>query len=172
VLVCLVLVAVAVVVSSVAFMSPYARHEMAVQRATAQAESHFATLANAECQAVLPRYREVLAKSASGPAVAAAATEVDRLRARLSSLPVSQLASATVIEWLGAWRHFTDFERRYAATIARLWRQGGHGPQRQGGARAAAASARRQADRWATFADQFTGNLRVGACSLERPPAA
>ncbi len=173
-LVCLVLVAVAVVVSSVAFMSPYARHEMAVQRATARADSHFAALANADCTAVLPKYRGVLANSVSGPAVAAAASEVDRLRTRLSSLPVSQLASATVIEWLGAWRHFTDFERRYAAMIGRPWRDGGQvSPhKRVPGATAAVARAREQAQRWASFADQFTANLRVTACSLGRPPAA
>ena len=168
-LVCLVLVAVAVVVSSVAFMSPYARHEMAVQRATARTDSHFATLANADCHAVLPKYREVLARGVNGPAVAVAATEVDRLRTRLSSLRVSQLASATVIEWLGAWRHFTDFERRYAARIGRPVRDGGQVSSRKLGSRAtaAAARARQQADRWASFADQFTANLRVTACSLE-----
>ena len=146
---------------------------MAVQRATARADSHFAVLANADCTAVLPKYRGVLASSVSGPAVAAAASRVDRLRTRLSSLPVSQLASATVIEWLGAWRHFTAFERRYAAMIGRGRRGGQVSPhQRAPGATAAAARAREQAQRWASFADQFTANLRVSACSLGRPPSA
>jgi hypothetical protein len=124
-LVCLVVVALAVVASSVAVMSPYARREVAAERATLKVEARFETLADKACQAMLPKYRSVLAAGTDSPAIAVAALQVERLRTRLSSLKPAPLASATVSEWLADWGRFTSSERRYAAMIGSpTWRGG------------------------------------------------
>jgi len=162
----LLVVAVAVVVSSVAVISPYERGQQAARAAVSQ----FAVLASQDCQATLPKYRAVLAAGTDGPSVAAAARQVDLLRRRLASIHASQLVSPTVVEWLQAWQHFTADQRRYAAIV---------GPARGLAKRSgrerlglpAALRARRDAGKWAILADQLSANLEAPSCRLEMSPA-
>lgn len=169
-LVCLVVVAVAVVASSVAVMSPYARREVAAERATLRAQSRFETLADKDCRATLPKYRAVLVAGTDGPAIAAAATAVDLLRKRLSSLQPAPLTSATVTEWLAAWRRFGSVLAQYAAVIGSPSLRAGHLMRRSlsPSAAAQAASARQEARRYALVANQLgTNSLEVPSCHLQ-----
>lgn len=169
-LVCLVVVAVAVVASSVAVMSPYARREVVAQQAVERAEARFQALADKYCASTLPKYQGVLATGSDGPAIDDAARQVDLLAKRLSSLRVTPLASGTVVEWLKAWGHFTAYERQYALIIGSPELRGGHVVPRQLGTGPAlkAARARQLAHQWGLLADQLaTNNLRVPACRLE-----
>ena len=63
----MVVIAVAVVVSSVAVMAPY-RAPGTVMDANSRALAEYAALASRECQATLPQYRAVLADDLDGPA--------------------------------------------------------------------------------------------------------
>jgi|SRR5579875_549004 len=148
----LLLVALAVVVSSVAVISPYESR----QEAARVAVSDFAVLASKDCEVTLPKYRQVLASGTDGPLVVAAARQVDLLRRRLASIPAGELVSATVAQWLQAWRHFTADQRRFAAIV---------GPA--GRPSAAARAVRRDAHKWAAFADQLSANLEATPCRLE-----
>ena len=168
-LVCLVVVALAVVASSVAVMSPYARREVRAERATLKVEARFETLADKACQATLPKYREALAAGTDGPAIAAAAFQVDLLRKRLSSLKPAPLASATVSDWLADWVRFTSSERRYAAIIGSPTWRAKHLVDRplSPSASRQAARAHEQARQDATVANQLgTNSLDVPNCQL------
>ena len=68
VIVSMVVIAVAVVVSSVAVMAPY-RAPGTVMDANARDLAEFAALASRECQATLPKYRTVLADDIDGPSI-------------------------------------------------------------------------------------------------------
>lgn len=120
---CLVVVAVAAVISSVAVISPYESKGL-IQTADQGAESHFTGEASKECLATLPRYRDVLARGMDGPTIASAAHQVDLLRKRLASLDVSPDIVGPVQEWLQTWQQFTDYQRRYASIIGPALRRG------------------------------------------------
>jgi hypothetical protein len=163
----LIVVAVAVVVSSVAVISPYERDQQAARAAV----SRFAVLASQDCQATLPKYRAVLAIGTDGPSVAAAARQVDLLRRRLASIHASQLVSPTVVQWLQAWEHFTADQRRYAAIVGPARGLAKRSGQERLGL-PAALRARRDASKWALLADQLSASLEAPSCRLEMAPAA
>jgi hypothetical protein len=170
----LLVVAVAVVASGIAVISPYEKGQQAAQVAV----SRFAVLASKDCQATLPKYREVLATGTDGPSVAAAAHKVDLLRRELASIPAGRLVGSTITEWLQAWEHFTADQRRYAEIVGPS-RPLGASPGKAaktspstglGRARVpppAAQSARRDARKWASLADQLSTYLQATSCRLE-----
>ena len=181
-MVCLVVVAVAVVVSSVAVISPYESRQLGAQ----VAESRFAVQASKDCSATLPKYRKVLASSTSGPSISGAAHEVDLLRERLASIPPATLVSATVVEWLQTWRQFTAAQRLYASLLGeaaasrssagavtgdRASQGSPPASQQQSGA-LAAYQAREEAHKWAVLADRLSANLELPACRLEPAQAS
>jgi hypothetical protein len=163
----LLVVALAVVVSSVAVISPYEKSQQAARVAV----SRFAVLASKDCRSTLPKYRAVLATGTNGPSVAAAARQVDLLRRRLAEIPAAQLVSPTVAEWLQAWQRFTADQRRYAAIVGPARRPLGANASRARASSRAALSARRDALKWAAFADQLSANLQASSCRLEPAPA-
>lgn len=172
VIVSMVVIAVAVVVSSVAVMAPY-RAPGTVLDANARALAEFVALAGRECQATLPKYRTVLADDIDGPSILAAADQVDRLRQRLSAVPVGRGIEGPVEEWLQTWQNFTAAQRRYAAIVGPAVRSGGRLVPRSlpGEARQAAVQAHSDAVHQAALADRFSANLRLDVCRLEQSPA-
>ena len=168
-MVCLVVVAVAVVVSSVAVISPYENRQLGAQRA----ESRFATLASKDCIATLPRYRQVLASSANGASISAAASAVDLLRERLAAIPETELTSVAVGEWLGTWRRFTAVQRLYASLVGEA-AGNSDGSRSSGGVSAPQkpAQVRKEAHDLAAMADRFAAEVGVPACRLELASAA
>jgi hypothetical protein len=168
----MVVIAVAVVVSSVAVMAPY-RAPGTVMDANARALAEFAALAGRDCQSTLPKYRAVLADDVDGPSIFAAADQIDLLRQRLSAVPMGRGIEGPVEEWLQTWRNFTAAQRRYAAMVGPAVRSGGHLVPRSlpGGARVAAVQAHSDAVHQAALADRFSANLRLNACRLEPSPA-
>jgi hypothetical protein len=168
----MVVIAVAVVVSSVAVMAPY-RAPGTVMDANARDLAEFAALASRECQATLPKYRTVLADDIDGPSIMSAADQVDRLRQRLSAVPAGRGIEGPIEEWLQTWQGFTAAQRRYAAIVGPAVRSGGRLVPRPlpGAARLAAVQAHSDAVRQAALADRFSANLRLGVCRLEQSPA-
>jgi hypothetical protein len=168
----MVVIAVVVVVSSVAVMAPY-RAPGTVLDANSRALAEFAALASRECQATLPRYRTVLADDLDGPSVLAAADQLDLLRQRLSAVPVGRAIEGPVEEWLQTWQNFTADQRRYASIVGPAVRSGGRLMPRPlpSSARLAAVEARSDAARQAGLADRFSANLRLSTCRLEPSPA-
>jgi hypothetical protein len=168
----MVVIAVAVVVSSVAVMAPY-RAPGTVLDENARALAEFAALASRECQATLPRYRAVLADDIDGPSILAAADQIDLLRQRLSAVPVGHGIEGPVEEWLQTWQNFTADQRRYAFIVGPAVRAGGRLVPRPlpSTARLAAVEAHRDVVRQAGLADRFSANLRLSTCRLEQSPA-
>jgi hypothetical protein len=168
----MVVIAVAVVVSSVAVMAPY-RAPGTVLDENARALAEFSALASRECQATLPRYRAVLADDIDGPSILAAADRVDLLRLRLSAVPVGRGLEGPVEEWLQTWQNFTTDQRRYASIVGPAVRSGGRLLPRSlpGAVRLAAVQAHSDAVHQADLADKFSANLRLSACRLEQSPA-
>jgi len=168
----MVVIAVAVVVSSVAVMAPY-RAPGTVLDANARALAEFVALAGRECQATLPKYRTVLADDIDGPSILAAADQVDRLRQRLGAVPVGRGIEGPVEEWLQTWQNFTAAQRRYAAIVGPGVRSGGRLVPRSlpVEARQAAVQAHSDAVHQAALADRFSANLRLDVCRLEQSPA-
>jgi hypothetical protein len=169
---CLVAVAATVVLTSVAVMTPYEARGpvVAVNR---QALARFAATATKECAAALPGYRQVLASAVDGPAITAAAHQVDLLGLRLASIPVPKDGLGPVGEWLDTWKNFTSSQARYAMIIGAAVRRDGRLLPREltPAARREALQARRQAVVSATQADRFASGLGVLACRLEQGPA-
>ncbi|HTW10500.1 MAG TPA: DUF2510 domain-containing protein [Acidimicrobiales bacterium] len=165
--VCLVVIAIGVVVSSVAFISPYETNS-AVMASDQVAASRFASEANGQCSTVLPKYRSVLAFSTDGPDIAAASAQVSGLAGRLWSLKMAEDIRGPVAQWLGAVRQFVDAEDRYAQFIgpsSGVYTKGPLGrlaPKEQ----VTAATLRRQVDAAAHQADGFAGALDLTACRL------
>lgn len=112
------MVAAAVVVSSVAVMSPY-ETKGSLQLLDQAAEASFTSQANKECATTLPKYRPVLAAGVDGPSILAAALQVDFLRQRLAAIPAYRGIEGPVEEWLQAWTTYTADQRRYADIIGR-----------------------------------------------------
>jgi hypothetical protein len=169
----LVMVAAAVVVSSVAVMSPYeTRGNPELLNAAAQAS--FVVQASRECAAVLPANRDVLTRSVDGPTISAAADQLDQLSQRLAVIPATGGLQALVVEWLQAWKNYTADQRRYAGIIGRAGRRHGRPVLRQmpGSAELAASAARRQAEEQAVQADREGANLGLSACRLEQGQTA
>jgi hypothetical protein len=172
--VCLVVVAVGVVVSSVAFISPY--ETTGIVRASDQvADARFMAQANKDCVATLPKYRGVLVVGNDGPKIAAAARQVDLMRLELASIRTSPDIRGPLDAWLGTLQQFTADQSRYAAIIGPAARAS-HGRlvARALGpvAKAAAAGVHRQATELAEHADVFSNDLQLPACRLEPAPAA
>lgn len=151
---CLVAIAVAVVVSSVAVITPYQNSQVA----TRAAEARYAVVAGKYCRAALPKYRDVLASSTNAPSIDAAAHQVDLLRKRLSAIPVAELISASVVEWLQVWARFTAAQRHYAALAK---------PGARAAVSPAAQRSRQEAHQWAALADELSVSLQLPACRLE-----
>ena len=110
------LIAVGVVVSSVAFISPYETNSI-VQASDQAAEARFASEATKQCAVTLPKYRGVLAWGTDGAAIAGAADQVDLLRLRLASIHTSEALRGPLEEWLGAVQQFTADQFRDAAIV-------------------------------------------------------
>jgi hypothetical protein len=155
-----VVIAVGVVVSSVAFISPYETNSL-VQASDQVAASHFATQANKQCAATLPKYRAELAWGTDAAGIVVAARQVDLLRQRLASISTAQDIRGPLDEWLGRLREFTVDQDRYAAAVG----PGVH--HLSAAAQRAAAQIRRQADDLAAQADNFGSALQLNACRLE-----
>jgi hypothetical protein len=170
-MVCLMAMAVAVVLSSVAVMAPYETRGTALASDRA-ARSRFAGQAVKDCAATLPRYREALASGTDGPTIVAAVHQVDLLRLRLQSIRTSKQDRGPVEEWLETWRDFAQYEHRYAAVIGPAVPLNGRLVPRALSSRALldALQARRQATGSAAQADMFGADLGVPACRLEPVP--
>jgi hypothetical protein len=167
-LVCLVVIAVGVVVSSVAFISPYETNSL-VMASDQGATLRFESVANKQCQATLPKYRDVLAWGTDGPSVMAASRQVELLGQRLNAVNTAQELKDPLAQWLLTLRQFTNDQDRYAAVV---------GPAPRGelqpslarlspAAQSSAANLRRQADVAARRADGYSSNLALTACRLE-----
>ncbi len=163
----------AVVISSFAVIAPY-ENRGGLQPADRAVEDSFVTKAGRDCAAVLPRYRPVFADGVDGPAIVAAASEVDILGGQLKAVPTATDMQGTVQEWLQAWKNFTHEERLYAAIIGPAEHLQGRvapGPLSQVSQQAANVD-RRAADQLALEADTFSANLVGTACRLQEAPAA
>jgi hypothetical protein len=169
---CMIVVAVAVVISSVAVMTPY-RAPGTVEIGSGPLLGSFAAQASRDCQATLPRYRAVLADDLDGPSIAAAVRQLDLLRLRLSAVRVAHDLTGSVQEWLQTWANFSADQRRYAAIIGPATRLDGHLVPRPlpSPARQAAVVLHRRAVQQASLADRFSGDLRLDTCRLEQSPA-
>jgi len=163
----------AVVISSFAVIAPY-ENRGGLQPADRAVEDSFVTKAGRECAAVLPKYRPVFADGVDGPAIAAAAREVDVLGNQLEAVTTPADMQGTVQEWLQAWRNFTNEERRYAAVIGPAAHLRGRVAPRllSETSQQAANADRRAADQIAVEADTFSSNLVGTACRLQQAPAA
>jgi len=171
-LVALVAVAVAVVVSSAAFISPYATRGASQGEKGSTALSLFLAEADKECEATLPRYRDALAASDDGPTVAGAAHQVDLLRVRLASLPAVPQVDGPFDEWLASLQVLVADEDRYAAIVGPKDAGRGSGASPAGrplGAQAAAAASQvhQQALAVEAQADRFSADIQLTACRLE-----
>lgn len=168
-LACLVVIAVGVVVSSVAFISPY--EQSAVVEASDQAAAvQYAAQANKECAATLPKYRATLAAAADSSAVAVAAHQVYLLSKRLGAIGTSQQLRGPLVAWLMKMQQFAADQARYASIVGPPARLGDGRlvqPRLSPGAEVAAMQARRDAVNLAFKADNFASNLGLGACRLE-----
>lgn len=153
VLACLVVIGIAVVTSSAAFIRPYETKGY-VQAASEAAAARFAATAQKQCAAVVPRYRDVLAMSRDAPQVEAAARQVVLLARRLGSIPAAQGMAGPVSEWI---LKLTEYSRARA-----LWAQEQGTPAGADAARLAGLAAKR--------ADAFSFNYQLASCRLE--PAA
>jgi Protein of unknown function (DUF2510) len=163
----------AVVISSFAVIAPY-ENRGGLQPADRVVEDSFVTKAGKACAAVLPKYRPVFADSVDGPAIVAAAREVDMLGGQLEAVPTATDIQGTVQEWLQAWKNFTHEERLYAAIIGPAEHlQGRVAPHPLSQVSQQAANVdRRAADQLALEADTFSSNLVGTACRLQEAPAA
>ncbi|MGH9105036.1 MAG: hypothetical protein ACRDZX_04220 [Acidimicrobiales bacterium] len=170
-LACLVVVAVAVVVSGVAFISPYETRGKLAARSDAAA-ARFVEQAGKECATTLPRYRRTLARGTDGPKISVAAHQVELLRQRLSSIHTAPGIEGPVQEWLGRLNDFATANARYAAIIGSPVRVDGRRVPRHLGptAEEKALRARRLAATAAQDADNFSTNLGLTACHLEPLP--
>jgi len=169
-LLCLVVVSVGVVLSSVAVISPYETKQAADQGL----ESRFAIAASKDCEAALPKDRAVLTVGTDGPAIAAAAAQVELLRRRLAALHAAEDLGGPVSEWLDAMQGFAQAESQYAALLGSPAHGGGAPAPRKLAAQAAAGAeqAHGQVLQWAATADRLSASLQLGACRLQPEPPA
>ncbi|MGC8626500.1 MAG: DUF2510 domain-containing protein [Acidimicrobiales bacterium] len=167
----LVAVAAAVAVSSIVTMRPpYGPASRLLAQNSQPSLSSFAKQASKDCAATLPQSRPALEAEADGPSIALAAQQVDLLRRRLASIPISQDVAAPVKAWLQDWQEFTSSELRYAELIGPahyLGRQARPSPRASG---PAASQALYEAERAASNADTYSVLLRASACRLEAQP--
>ena len=171
-LTCLLVVAVGVVVSSVAFISPY-ETKSTVQVADELAAARFATAADKQCSAFLPRYRGTLAWGDDGPTIQAAASRVDELSEDISNLAAPAAVRGPLQEWLDTLRQFASEQARYATLIGPATRlTGGRLVARHLApvAQVDAAQLRQQASELASRADTFSATLQLQSCRLEPGP--
>lgn len=171
VMVFMVVVAVVVVLSSVAVMAPY-EYRGGLLAGDEAARARFIAEANRDC-ATLPAYRNVLAGGPDGPAVAAAAHQVDLVRQRLAGIAVPGELKGPVAEWLTAWQAYITEQRRYAATVGPGVSQSGRTVPRSlpDAAEAIAVQEKRQAVQSAVKADKVGANLELTACRLQPSPS-
>jgi hypothetical protein len=157
---CLVVVAIAALMSSVAVMMRYESRYAA--RASSPAAGHsalasFVDQANKYCATTLPSDRPILSAAGGSPAVVAAVGRVDLLRQRLQLLPTTPQLAREVRGWLASWRNFTEDEARYVSLT---------GAARPGD-RSAGSEALHQRDEAAALADKLGASLGVADCRLE-----
>lgn len=155
--VAMVVVAVVVVICSVAVMAPYERAgqpSFAVQPANAR----FVAAASRQCGATLPEYHAALLTSSDGPSILAATRQMDLLRTRLSTMHPSNGDQALVEAWLSDWQRFTTLDRRYADLVGSAHLSSGD--------EASALQVQHQALLEAQQADHFLSNLDITACRL------
>ncbi|HUB71389.1 MAG TPA: DUF2510 domain-containing protein [Acidimicrobiales bacterium] len=169
---CLLVVAVGVVVSSVAFISPY-ETKSTVQVADELAAARFSSAANKQCAAFLPRYRGTLAWGDDGPTIEAAASRVDQLSQRISLLVAPVAIRGPLQEWVGTLKEFAEEQERYAGIIGPATRlTGGRLVARRLAPTALvnAAELRQEASELASRADTFSATLQLQSCRLEPDP--
>jgi hypothetical protein len=182
-MVCLLVVAVAVVISSVAFITPYeVRRDLP---AAQSALSHrLARLADRQCISALPGERAAFATQARPPSLLASALQVAQLRTGLSRYASD---GGRFEEWLSALGHLVQDQRHYAAALQApalgASSLGGSSLQAAAGQSPAGVKAPRavnqlvrtvDASAWreqvltdAANADQFSAGLALGdACTL------
>lgn len=114
--VCLLVVAVAVVISSVAFITPYEIRRV-LPAAQSPLSPRLTQLADRQCEAVLPAERAAFATQAVPQSLAASAAQMDHLRTRLSSLAYNSADGGRFIEWLSALSHLVHDQRQYASAL-------------------------------------------------------
>ncbi len=172
-MVCLMVVAVAVVVSSVAFITPYDLQRPA-PIAVAPVQSKPVTLANRACAATLPSVRRAILAGDDAAALAAAAGELDHLRQRIAALSWAQGQQGPVDEWLGTLAEIGRDQREYADILRALGAGGVHPPPTLGpAARSRARAVMLDASVTASKADRFSANLSLGqVCRLRLGQAA
>lgn len=172
-MVCLMVVAVAVVVSSVAFITPYDVKRPA-PIAVAPAQSKPVNLANRACAATLPDVRRAMLAADDAAALSAAAGELDRLRQRINALSWAAAQQGPVDEWLGTLAELGRDQREYAALLRALGTSRVHPPPTLGpAARSRARAVLLDAAVTASRADRFSANLSLGqACRLRLGQAA
>ena len=173
-LMCLLVVAVGVVVSSVAFISPY-ETKPTVQAKEEVVAARFASGVNKQCAVVLPRYRGALAWGDDGPTIEAAARRVDLLSREIGSMAAPAAERGPLEEWLSMLQQFSSDQSRYGTIIGSATRLSGGrliarplSPAEQ----VQAAQMRQQATQLAARADTVSATLQLGACRLEPVPAS
>lgn len=166
-MVCLLVVAVAVVVSSVAFITPYEIKRPA-PIALQAAPSKSVGLASLACAGTISNVRHVLSARSDPRALSAAAGRLDLLRQRISAMSWTAGQQGPVDEWLGTLALISRDQREYAAAIGPPARPGASkGSTLRARAQAQAASVRLQTLADAAKADRFSANLALGpSCRL------
>lgn len=168
---CLLVVAVAVVISSVAFITPYELRRSQPVAASLLA-ARFTRLADHQCAQFVPAERAAFSSAAVPRALYASAAGVDKLRLRLSRLHYGAAQLGQVEEWLNALRLLTRDQRHYASSLQAP--TGGVGPLGPApnvgdpnGAAVNPAILRSTALRDATTADAVSAGLALGsACRM------
>ncbi len=166
-MVSLLVVAVAVVVSSVAFITPYDL-KRPVPVAVAPAQSKPVSLAKRACAATLPSVRRAILAGDDAAALSAAARDLDRLGQRIAALAWAAGQQGPVDEWLGTLAELSRDQREYADILRALGAGGVRPPPTLGpAARARARAVLLDTASAASKADRFSANLSLGqACRL------
>ncbi len=167
-MVCLLVVAVAVVISSVAFITPYeVRRDLPA--AQSALDHRLARLADRQCNSALPGERAAFSAQPLPRSLFASAARMARLRTGLSKYAPD---GGAFEEWLSALGHVVYDQRLYAAALQAQARPATAGvrPLRavsQPGRTVAASARREQVLSDALNADRFSAGLALGnACTL------
>ncbi|HTV11913.1 MAG TPA: DUF2510 domain-containing protein [Acidimicrobiales bacterium] len=173
-LMCLLIVAVGVVVSSVAFISPYETKGGALGRDEVAA-ARFSAEVNKLCQVQLSAYRGALAWGDDGPTIEAGAQRVDDLGKKIAALNAPLSLRGPLNQWLLTLSQFAAQQTRYAEIVGSAEHlSSGRRIARPlaPSAQVAAAEVRQVASGLAVRADTFSATLQLQACALEPVPAS
>lgn len=167
--VAMVVVAAAIVISSVAVMSPYDRGA-APSYSTPSVDLTFAHAAAVDCAAVLPAYGSDLLPGLSGPRslglLGPALRQFVALSSRISHLrPVGAAAANSVDVWLGSWSDLARDDSSYAKLFSPAESSSS---QEQ----ASAQGLRKLVLQDAQTANEAVARMGVKACELPLAPAA